>query len=129
MIKEGKISGLLIMVAMVLGVTALVLVSARLVLSRFKSDRVNGFKYDIKVTLCMLILINSVYIKFFANQFLKYRLMEYAPVISWFYIIGVLPYNIVASLICGIKGKRLILATLIGVIFNILVFILSIGVI
>lgn len=129
MIKEGQLSGLVIMLVMLLSMITLVWITVRLIISKFKSDKIKGFKYDIKITVCMIIMINSVYIKFFASQFLKYRIMEYAPIIAWAYIIGVIPYNIVTSLICGIRGNRLIISTLIGVVFNVLTFIFSIGVI
>lgn len=129
MIKDGKISGLIVMVIMLIGIIVVVWTVAKLILSRFKNQKIHNLKYDVKVTVCMIILINSIYIKFFTNQFLKYRFMEYAPVISWTFIIGLLPYNLITSVVCGIRGKKLILSTVLGTILTWLIFYLSIGII
>ena len=127
--REGKISGLLVMVVMILGLAVLAWVLARLILERFKSDEVSWLKYDMTVVICTYLLIISFYINFFGGQFLKYRGMEYAPVIPWVFLCGVLPFNIVTSLICGIKGKWIIVSTLMGTVVSLILFIITIGVI
>jgi hypothetical protein len=72
-----------------------------------------------------MLTINSYLIKFFTVQFNRYRDYEYIAVILWVYIIAVIPYNLVSSLICGIKGKKILLSTLIGSVFSTVVFILA----
>ena len=126
---DKTLAGIIIMLLIMIGLMIVVMTCIRVVLNKFKSDKIKGLKFDLKVTLSMLLLLDSMYIRFFTQQFLTYRRMEFAPIISYLFLLGVMPFNLISSIICGIKGKKLLYSTLLGTAITIVIFIIAIGII
>lgn len=126
---DKTLAGIIIMLLIMVGLMIVVMTCIRVVINKFKSDKIKGLKFDLKVTLSMLLLLDSMYIRFFTQQFLTYRRMEFAPIISYLFLLGVMPFNLISSIICGIKGKKLLYSTLLGTAITIVIFIIAIGII
>ena len=126
---DKTLAGIIIMLLIMIGLMIVVMTCIRVVLNKFKSDKIKGLKFDLKVTLSMLLILDSMYIRFFTQQFLTYRRMEFAPIISYLFLLGVMPFNLISSIICGIKGKKLLYSTLLGTAITIVIFIIAIGII
>ena len=126
---DKTLAGIIIMLLIMIGLMIVVMTCIRVVLNKFKSDKIKGLEFDLKVTLSMLLILDSMYIRFFTQQFLTYRRMEFAPIISYLFLLGVMPFNLISSIICGIKGKKLLYSTLLGTAITIVIFIIAIGII
>ena len=124
--QGSKVLDLIILAVIALGLTGVLLTCVRVILNKFKQDNLKYFKYDVKVTVCMMILLSSIYMGFFLKRVVMYKGLEFLPIIGWTFYVGVIPYSLVVSIVCGVKRKMIFLSTVLTSIFIIAIFVLSI---
>lgn len=124
--QGSKVLDLIILAVIALGLTGVLLTCVRVILNKFKQDNLKYFKYDVKVTVCMMILLSSIYMGFFLKRLVMYKGLEFSPIIGWTFYVGVIPYSLVVSIVCGIKRKMIFLSTVLTSMFIIAIFVLSI---